>query len=443
MQERDDYRAARGPAGPEIPFAVGFACGLVALAVLHALLPSSLDREIELVRLVRDLAQEEYVREVDPRKLVDDALRGMVGGLDRYSRYYGPEEVAEVNRETEGEYRGIGVVFRAPVIDGVIRFALPDSPADRAGLGVGDRITSIDGNPVELMDEEEFRRYLHGDEELLMVAEGREGTRREVVVRPEAVIDPTVRHARMLDPELGIGYLAIVSFSRRTADEFDEWTGWLREQGLHALVLDLRANPGGILDSAIQIADRFVETGTIVSTRSRNEAHSTQASREKTSWARLPLIVLVNGDSASASEVLVGALQDHRVGVVAGEPTYGKGAVQKIHRFEDHRAIVKLTSSYYFTPAGRRIEREDDGRGGAEWNGVTPDLLVKISASVRREIHRFLRTYSPPPDALAELEAWEREEGVELVARAPLDPQLDAAVDLLRGKAPACVDHAD
>ena len=235
---------------PEWIFAIGFVCGLLTLALVHAVLPSSFDRDIELVRAVRDLAAETYVEEPDSREMLDDALRGMVAGLDRYSRYYGPAELAEIERETSGEYKGIGVVFRDPVAAGQIRFTLPGGPADLAGLTVGDRFVEIDGDPVEEMGEEAMRALLQGDEELAVLVEGRDGGRRSVHLLPQAVIDPTVRHARMLDRDLGIGYLAIVAFTHRTPEEFDRWMQYLEGEGMRALVLDLRSNPGGILDAA-------------------------------------------------------------------------------------------------------------------------------------------------------------------------------------------------
>ena len=424
----------------ELVFAFGFACGLVTLAIAHALLPSSFDREIELFRAVRDLASDTYVEEVDSRELIDGALAGMISGLDRYSRYYGPEAVAGIQRETSGEYHGIGVLFVDPE-GGLIRFALPDSPAEKAGLTVGDRIVRVDDAWVRDLPpgglRDRLRRAKRDAIELEL--EDRQGARRTTSLYTEQVIDPTVRHARIVDHDLGIGYLSIISFSHRTPDEFDRTIRWLEGEGMRSLVLDLRSNPGGILDSAIRIADRFVSEGILVSTRSRTETRSTHAKSDETHLKGLPLVVLVDGDSASASEVLCGALQDHRAAVVAGESTYGKGAVQTLSRFERDNAIIKITTSNYFTPAGRRIER------GTGWGGLAPDVLVKVSNTARRMIHAFLNTYSPPPDAIPLLTAWEDEEGVTVMARAPEDPQLDAAMLLLRGVSPGpvAIEHVD
>ena len=322
---------------------------------------------------------------------------------------------------------------------GVIRFPLPDSPAERAGLDVGDRIVEIDGQAVAELPPGGLRECIRAadDRTIQLEVENRAGERRTAELRPEEVVDPTVRHTRMLDE--AIGYLAIRSFSRRTVEEFDAAVDWLRKQGMSGLVLDLRGNPGGILDSAVRIADRFVREGVLVSTRSRTETRSTHADPAETHLEGLPLVVLVDGNSASASEVLCGALQDHRVAVLAGEPTYGKGAVQTLSRFDHDQAIVKLTTSNYFTPAGRRIERSPG------WKGLAPDVLVEVTGDQARAIRDFLESYSPAPRSVPALRAWEVEDQVELIAQAPPDPQLDTALDLLRGRAPgsAPLAHAD
>jgi carboxyl-terminal processing protease len=184
-----------------------------------------------------------------------------------------------------------------------------------------------------------------------------------------------------------------------------------------------------MLDVALHFADRFVPAGVLVSTRSRTETRSTRATEKETRLAGLPLVVLVDGDSASASEVLCGAVQDHRVAVIVGEPTYGKGAVQTLTHFEGD-ASIKITTSLYFTPAGRQIEHT------AERSGLAPDVQVDVTPAERRAIHAFLGSYSPPPAALPELAAWEAEEDVSDVPRPPADPQLAVAVALLLGRAP-------
>jgi carboxyl-terminal processing protease len=235
----------------------------------------------------------------------------------------------------------------------------------------------------------------------------------------------------MLDPAHGIGYVSIAAFSRQTPQEFDRAVLLLEKEGLRALVIDLRGNPGGILDAAVEIANRFIREGTIVTTEERRERHVRAALPEEAKLAGMPLVLLIDGGSASASEVLAGAVQDRAVGALVGESSYGKGTVQTLTKIGEDRAMVKLTTAHYLTPSGRRIERRETD------SGLAPDLLVACDQAERQRVHEYLGSYSPPPDTLPALESWERTEGVELFARPPADRQLDAACDLLRGVRPS------
>lgn len=413
-------------------FVLGLAAGLLAALAVDRVARSTLDRDIELVRAVRDLTLEEFVREVPEDALIDDALGGMLAGLDRYSHYYGPREIAALDRETAGEFLGIGVVFRSGEL-GRILFSYPGSPAHKAGLRVGDRIVSAEGRTVTSMDAGALQELLHREEsEVHLGVEDLAGAVREVRLRPDVVLDPTVRHARMLAPELGIGYVYIRSFSNRTPDEFDEAVTGLQQAGLRALVLDLRLNPGGILDAAVAIANRFVASGALLATRTRTETHVIPADPERATLAGLPLVVLLDPLSASASEILAAALQDHAVAALVGEPSYGKGTVQTLRRIGRERAVVKLTTANYCSPSLRRIEHQDSDEDSTR-SGIAPDLWVPIAPRERSEIRHFLFGYSPPEGALEELRAWERRDGLDLIDEPPRDRQLDAALALLSG----------
>jgi carboxyl-terminal processing protease len=419
-----------GP-GPSV-FVLGVAVGLLAALVVERAVRILFDRDLELVRAVRDLTMEEFVHEVEPDELIDDALDGMLSHLDRYSHYYPPREIAALERETSGEFLGIGVVFRGGE-PGRILFPYPGSPADKAGLRVGDRILSAEGEPVSKMQPEQLQALLHREEsELHLAVEGLEGAQRQVVLRPEVVLDPTVRHTRMLSAEKGIGYFAIRSFSHRTPQEFDEAVAELKRGGMRGLVLDLRADPGGILDAAVSIANRFVKSGALVATRSRDETRVTEAKPEEATLAGLPLVVLLDSTSASASEVLAAALQDHAAALIVGEPSFGKGTVQTLKHIGEDRAVVKLTTASYCSPSLRRIEHTGDDD---EKNGIAPDLFVPLSSGEHDAVHRYLFSYSPPESALEALRAWEEREGLDLVDEPPADRQLDAAVALLSGGA--------
>ena len=417
-------------------FVLGLATGLLAALAVERVARFFLDRDIELVRAVRDLALEEFVREVPEDRLIDNALGGMLRGLDDYSHYYGPEELASLDRETSGEFLGIGVVFRSGEV-GRVLFPYPGSPAEKAGLRVGDRIVSAEGKPVAR--NEELQGVLHGEEsEVRLGVESLEGDQREVRLHPDVVLDPTVRHARMLDPTRGIGYVYIRSFSRRTSDEFDEAIAGLQRHGLRALVLDLRLDPGGILDAALKIANRFVASGALLAQRTRTETHVTEADPARATLAGLPLVVLLDPLSASASEVLAAALQDHAVAVLVGEPSYGKGTVQTLRPIGRERAVVKITTANYCSPSLRRIEHED---GDPAHGGIAPDVWVPLSPAERTEVKRFLWGYSPPEGALAALHGWEEREGLHLIDAPPTDRQLEAALALLADVAPDL--HAD
>ena len=413
-----------------------FLAGLL-LGLLGAVIGERFTRDpgTALLRRVRDLAADSFVHEVAKEELEENAVRGMLEGLDKYSRFYGPDEIARLDRETTGEFRGIGVVFRRPVAKGQVLFPFPDSPAERAGVRVGDTIRVIDDLVVVDMEPGALQAHIQGagGRPLHLRVLDRAGEERSVELVPERVEDPTVRHARMLDPEKGVGYLAILSFSHRTPGEVDRAILYLRGEGLQALIIDLRGNPGGILDAAVLVANRFVAEGRIVATRTRHITQETLARPEEATYAGMPLVLLVDEGSASASEVLAGALQDHAAAVLVGEPTYGKGSVQTITPLPEFGARVKITTATYYTPAWRRIERDGKAKGDT---GIAPDVHIALDPVLRNELYAHLATYSPPPSSLPAIRAWEEEEGVELVELPPPDPQVQAALDLLAGKLP-------
>ncbi len=417
---------------------IGTLCGLLLAGILRSWFSTGEEPDVARYREVRDFVRSNYVREVGERELLESALHGMIDNLDRYSRFLGRDQVADFERETGGRYRGIGVIFQTPINSGRVLFCLRDSPAARAGVRVGDRVRSIDGTQLSDLTDAEVSRRLGRSEkdtvELEIVSRGDEA--RHLTVERSELVDPTVRHERMLDVRRGVGYLAIVAFSHQTPEEFDRAVDRLVELGARSLVIDVRGDPGGVLASAVQIVNRFVANGVVVSTEGRDEPSVYEAVPAEARFVGMPLIVLADQDSASASEVLAGALQDYRAAVLVGAPTYGKGMVQKIHGFGDGEAVVKLTNSYYYTPSHRNLERTVD----KAWEfGLVPDLSVDVSQSVRAKIHAFLQLYSPPSESLDDLRAWERDEHVSLIPEPPDDPQLDAALALFRGERPSAL----
>ncbi len=409
--------------------ATGLIVGLAFASITDRIVTRWVDRDVELLHAVRDVAVDEFVGRVESRELVDDALRGMLEGLDRYSRFYARTELAQLDRDTSGEFRGIGVVFRQPTERGQVLFAFPGSPAERSGIRVGDRLLEVGGRLVAAMEPGELQQTIREARGGVLVVgvESLDGELREASIPLEKLLDPTVRHERMIDPVRGIGYLAIVSFSHRTPEEFDRAMDEMKARGLRRLVVDLRANPGGILDSAVSVANRFLSNGTIVQTRTRSEMEVREAISTEARHVGMPLVLLVDGGSASASEVLAGALQDHCAAVLVGQPTYGKGTVQTLRRLLDDRGVVKITTAVYHTPSDRSIERWEEKTTGS---GITPDLWVEVGSQEGSSIHAFLNSYSPPEGAAETIRAWEEKEGVKLIEPPPEDAQLEAALGL-------------
>lgn len=414
--------------------AAGLLLGIVVgLGGARALLAWQ-EPDVARYREARDFVASSFVRPVDDETLMTSALRGLAGDLDAYSEYYDPIEAARLERETSGRYYGLGVVIREPFEDGRILFPLAGSPALAAGVRPGDRFVRVAGEAFGTLDRAAFRRLVSTNEprDVELVLEGLDGAERMVVVRTASVLEPSVRHERVLDADRGVGYVAITSFSRETADEFDEAVTRLRKQGLRALVLDLRGNTGGVLLSAIEIARRFVPEGLIVSTEGRGETVRHEAVRGAAIDTDLPLVVLVDGNSASASEVLASALQEHRRAVLVGTPTYGKGMVQTVHRSSDG-SILKVTTSYYFTPSHQNLEHSADP---TKPRGLQPDLLVEVADAERQRIHAQLNRADPPVECLEAVRAWEDAEDIQIEPPAPDDAQITAALELFAGRRP-------
>lgn len=413
----------------------GLALGLSIGLIVWKVRPFASNGDLERYREVRDWVRSRYVRETTDSELLEHALHGMVDALDPYSRFYGAAEVAQLRRETSGHYTGIGVVFATPLSDARVLFTLPSSPARKAGIRVGDQLLRVAGKPVADMAPGELRALLgqpdRGPIEVAVL--GRDQLERSAQIDNEALVDPSVRHARIVDAQLGVGALSILSFSQETADEFDAAVRELQAQGMKALIVDLRGNLGGVLRSAVRVANRFIPRGRIVSHEGRNETIRYNAEPELATLAGLPLVVLVDGESASASEVLAAALQEHRAAAVIGVSTYGKGMVQQVRTFGADEMVVKLITSYYYTPSHRNLERTVDGA----WSvGVLPDIELQLTQSETDALRAWRASYSPPADLREQIEAWEREEGRALSPQPPPDAHVETALELFRGRRP-------
>jgi len=312
----------------------------------------------------------DYVEDIDDRELLENAIRGMLEGLDPHSAYLDRSEYQELQEGTRGEFGGLGI--EVGMEDGFVKVIAPidGTPADDAGIQAGDLIVRIDGQSVKGMGLQEAVTVMRGDpgtEITLTILREGEDTPMEVTLERAVVQVQSVRQRILED---GFGYLRVSQFQSRTGDDVLEALDSLQAEagdGLDGLVLDLRNNPGGVLEAAVEVADAFLSNGRIVYTEGRIErAEMSFSATPNDALGGAPLVVLVNGGSASAAEIVAGALQDHRRAVIMGERTFGKGSVQTILPLRDGNA-VKLTTARYYTPDGRSIQAE----------GIEPDVDIE------------------------------------------------------------------
>lgn len=331
---------------------------------------------------VLEQVKRNYVVPVDDEKLFLGAFKGMLVELDPYSQFMTRADVEELEVDTEGEFGGLGIEITLDQnrILSVIT-PLEDTPAMKAGVMPGDRIVEIEGRNtfnVTLMDAVKRLRGKPGTKVTLTVLHLLNGKRETLTLTRDVIKVRSVRGARMVDEPSKIGYVRINNFQRTTADELDQAVKKLLGEGMRALVLDLRRNPGGLLDSAVAVADRFIEKGVIVSTKGRTPemVHQFDAQKDDT-YPAFPLALLVSNYSASGSEIVAGAIQDHHRGIIVGQRSFGKASVQSILSL-DGGCKLRLTTARYYTPNGRLIHREPDAKETDEW-GIHPDLEVKTT----------------------------------------------------------------
>lgn len=297
-----------------------------------------------------------YQEETDKSLLIEDAYKGMMASLgDPYSTYYSEDELTEIMQESEGIYYGIGAYVSLDLKTGYAQISgvIDGTPAQEAQLQEGDLIYEVDGETAYGLELTEVVRMIKGEENttvhLTLVREGETDYVETDVVR-RRIVSPTVNY-EMLEDQMG--YIQITEFDDVTADQFAEALAVLREQGMKGLILDIRSNPGGNLTTVVAIAKMLLPEGMIVYTEDRNGNRDEYICDGKREFKQ-PLVVLINGYSASASEILAGAIQDYGIGTLLGTTTYGKGIVQQIISLKDGSA-VKLTISSYYTPKGRNI----------------------------------------------------------------------------------------
>jgi len=313
--------------------------------------------------------RQSYVEEVDDKTLLENAIRGMLSGLDPHSTYLDSKSFEELQSTTTGEFGGLGL--EVGMENGFVKVISPidDTPAQKAGIEAGDLIIKIDGKPVKGLSLNEAVEAMRGPRgstiELTIVREGMRAPM-DLQLKRDTIKVASVK-SRALEP--GYGYVRIAQFQANTGTEFRKVIEKLKKENspLRGLVLDLRNNPGGILQSSVDVVDALVRSGLIVYTEGRLPNSKTQFSASADDITDgTPMVVLINGGSASASEIVAGALQDHKRAVIMGTASFGKGSVQTVVPLSENSAI-KLTTARYFTPNGRSIQA----------HGIVPDIIIE------------------------------------------------------------------
>lgn len=385
------------------------------------------DEGLEKIKTVLHLIEKYYVDEVDSANLFEGALNGMVGALDPHSQYLTQELYMSLEVGTKGRFGGLGV--EVTMVDGRLSVitVLDGTPAFRAGMRPGDRILEIGGESTEGMTLAEAVKKMRGEPgtsvELLVLHEGETEPVRLTIVRDEIRLK-SVKGVQFIDEELGIAYLRLVSFQESTSSELREAVEGLLVRGMKGLIIDLRFNGGGLLEESVQVADLFLEGGVIVSMKGRQvESNRVYEARAEATLVGFPLVLLVNGYSASAAEIFAGAIQDHERGVLVGSRTYGKGSVQRVFSLGKEGTGVRLTTAKYFTPLGRPIDRQE----GEKEYGLEPDELVEMDRMAEIELFRELGR-----EDMVRPEERERERGKDERTKVN-DVQLLRAIEVIKG----------
>ena len=374
-------------------------------------------RQIRILTKTMLLVRQNYVDEnkVSYSNLVTSALKGMLQSLDPFSQYMEPAAYQELKEETQGSFGGIGIQLGFKDNALTVIAPMEDTPAFRAGVLAGDKITEINTNKTEKMDMRSVVSSLRGQPGTIVsirILRGRDF--KDFTLTREEIKISSVKGARMLSPD--IGYIRITEFSASTAAVLQEALDKLMTNGMKGIVLDLRNNPGGLLTSSVQVSEKFLPKGTlIVSTRGRGAAAQQVSSTAGGSihYTDFPMALLINGGSASAAEIVSGALHDNKRAILVGETTFGKGSVQNVIPVEDG-AAARITTARYYTPSGQCIHEK----------GIEPDILVPVSADEWLKVMLKRRELETP----GSLDARDKPADLDQV----VDRQLDRAMDLLK-----------
>ena len=416
---------------------VGFSLNGQAVTNVLALAKSEYET-IETFTNILAIVRKNYVDDVKTKDLILGAIEGMLNSLDPHSAYLTPDVYKELQMETQGKFGGLGIEIT--VRQGVLTVVSPieDTPAFKVGIKAGDMIIKIEDEFTKDMTLMQAVKKMRGEKGTkITISVRREGESKllDFTIIRDTIRVKSVRYRALEDQYV---YLRVAQFQQRTKRDLRKALQDLKEKagGIKGLVLDLRNNPGGLLTQAVEVSDLFLDSGLIVYTEGRLE-HQRQKffAHKKGSWTDFPMVVLVNGGSASASEIVAGAMQDHKRAIVLGTQTFGKGSVQTILPLDDHSAL-RLTTARYFTPKGRSIQAK----------GISPDIVMenpprreakveKPRSRVREEnLRGHLENQKTPETPKAPKESKKKKDDLQRkVGDIENDPQLRRALELLKG----------
>ena len=384
-------------------------------------------QQLKVIVDVMELIRENYVDEIDAQKLVYGAARGMVQELDDFSQFMEPDLYTRVKSDTEGEFGGIGI--RVDMREGWLTVVtpLPNTPAYRAQMFPGDKIIKIEGDSTKDMIIDEAIKKLRGvpgtQVKITTAREpddkNAEWITKDITLTRELIKTENVK-SKMLDNK--IAYIKIVEFTGHAVENFTKAIEGFKAQGMDGLIIDLRYDPGGLLSASVDVSKMFLDSNKmIVYTKGRKpENYQEFRANSQAPYADVPLVILVNRFSASASEIIAGAMQDNKRGVIVGERTFGKASVQSMIPLSDKSAL-RLTIARYYTPGGRSIHRDEKKGTG----GITPDIEVKVTPDIEKKlIQQSEELFYPGKDG-------DNAKKKEVVAK---DEVLDRAVELLKAR---------
>ena len=377
--------------------------------------------QISIFAKALELIRQDYVddNKTSYHDLINAAMKGMLSSLDPHSQFMNPDDFRDMQDDTRSRFNGLGIEVSMKNGLPTVIAAMEDTPAAKAGVLSGDQILRINGISTERMDLQDAINVLRGPAgaklTLTLLRPSTKEIKEYTLQRAEIKIQ-SVKGARLLDPEFTgpfkIGYIRLVQFNEPTADELSKALDELQKQGMQALILDLRNNPGGLLNSAVDVCAQFLPPNTkVVSTQGRvaSQQHDYSTSGAKKERPNFPMVVLINEGSASGAEIVAGALKDLHRAVLVGETTFGKGSVQNVMQLPDGSA-VRFTTAKYYTPSKQVIQG----------NGVTPNIHVALTADQERSLSALRNTGNMKPE----------DEKSIIKAR---DPQMLRAIDALKG----------